>query len=257
MEPIRALIVDDEPLARELLGALVSATPGFTVVGECRNGREAVEVLRTHPPDVVFLDVQMPELDGFGVVEAVGVEQMPVTVFVTAYNEHALKAFDAQALDYLLKPFDDERLERTLKRVEAQVRLARGGAEVAPRLVALLESLQRRELYTERLVLREEGRASFLRVGDIDWVEAAGKHVQVHAGGRVHTVRESISTLEEQLDPKRFVRVHRSAIVNLDRVREVQAWFHGDFVLLLEDGTQVTTGRGYRERLQELLGKRL
>jgi two-component system LytT family response regulator len=182
---------------------------------------------------------------------------MPVTVFVTAYNEHALKAFDAQALDYLLKPFDDERLERTLKRVEAQVRLSRGVGGVAPRLVALLESLQRREQSKDRLVLRDGGRASILRVGDIDWVEAAGKHVTVHAGGREHTVRESISALEEQLDPKRFVRVHRSAIVNLDRVREVQSWFHGDFVLILEDGTKLTTGRGYRERLQVLLGKRL
>jgi two-component system LytT family response regulator len=257
MEPIRALIVDDEPLARELLGSLVSAAPGFTLVGECRNGREAVEVLRASPPDVVFLDVQMPELSGFGVVEEVGVERMPVTVFVTAYNEHALRAFDAQALDYLLKPFDDERLARTLKRVEARVRQARGGGEVAPRLMALLETLQQRERYAERLVLREEGRASFLPVGDIDWVEAAGKHVQVHARGATHTVRESITTLEAQLDPRRFVRVHRSAIVNLDRVREIQGWFHGDFVLLLENGTQVTTGRGYRERLQELLGKRL
>ncbi len=257
MDPIRALIVDDEPLARELLGSLVSATPGFQVVGECRNGREAVERLRSSPPDVVFLDVQMPELDGFGVVEAVGVERMPLTVFVTAYNEHALRAFEAQALDYLLKPFDDERLARALKRVEGQVRLARGGGQVEPKLVALLESLHRRERYAARLVLREEGRASFLPVADIDWVEAAGKHVQVHARGTVHTVRESITALEEQLDPRRFVRVHRSAIVNLDRVREVQSWFHGDFVLLLEDGAQVTTGRGFRERLQELLGKRL
>lgn len=257
MEPIRALIVDDEPLARELLHGLVSGTPGFEVAGECRNGAEAVEALLSERPGVVFLDVQMPEVDGFGVVERVGVERMPVTVFVTAYDQHALRAFEAQAMDYLLKPFDEERLARTLRRVETQVRRPPQGVAVEPRLVSLLESLERRERYAERLVLRDEGRAWFLPVSRIDWVEATGKCAQVHAGGEVHRVRESITALEAQLDPRRFVRVNRSAIVHLDRVREVQGWFHGDFVLMLEDGTQLTSGRGYRERLQDLLGKRL
>ncbi|HEU4410738.1 MAG TPA: LytTR family DNA-binding domain-containing protein [Polyangiaceae bacterium] len=256
MAPIRCLIVDDEALARELLRSLVDATPGFAVAGECRNGREAVDALRERPPDVVFLDVQMPELSGFEVVEAVGVERMPVTVFVTAYDQYALRAFEAQALDYLLKPFDEDRLARALQRVAAEVRRPRGG-EVAPRLLALLEELERREQYADRLVLKEDGRASFLRVSDIDWIEAAGKYAQVYAGGKRHPVRESITALEGRLDPRRFVRVNRSAIVHLDRVREVQGWFHGDFVLMLEDGTQITSSRGYRERLQELLGKRL
>jgi two-component system, LytTR family, response regulator len=230
------------------------------VVGECTNGRDAVATIASERPDLVFLDIQMPELDGFGVVQAVGVQRMPVTVFVTAFDQHALKAFEAHALDYLTKPFDRERFETSLGRAKQQVQLraaansARTAAEdrepaLNARLVALLSDMERRQQYAERLMVKNAGRVLFLRVEEIDWIEAAGSYVRLHVGRDGHLLHEGIAALMNRLDPSRFARVHRSTIVNLDRVREMQPWFHGDAIAILRDGTRLQVSRTYREAL--------
>jgi two-component system LytT family response regulator len=251
---LRALIVDDEPLARERLRDLLSADPEVEVVGECGDGREAVTAIRAQVPDLVFLDVQMPELDGFGVVQEVGAARMPVTVFVTAFDQYALKAFEVHALDYLLKPYDRERFESTLGRVKAHLgqRLDAGMRE---RLLALLgDAKPAAPPPLERIPVKSGGSVYFLRAEEIDWVEAAGNYSRLHTGKRAHLLRETMTALEAKLDPKRFVRIHRSTIINIERVRELQPYFHGDYIVLLHDGTQLTLSRNYRQKLHDLFG---
>lgn len=252
MQPVRVLIVDDEPLAREGVRLHLELESDFDVVGEVGSGEEAVARIREQAPDLVFLDVQMPGMDGFGVIEAVGVERMPVTIFVTAYDQFALKAFDAHALDYLLKPYDAERFRSAIERARTQLRARRFG-DVEGQLAALLTELRGQREYLERIVVRSGGRILILRVDDIDWLEAASNYVRIHAGGRQYLLRETMSNLEARLDPGRFVRIHRSTMVRLDRVRELEPLFQGDYVLILEDGTRLTSSRGYRDRLQGLL----
>ncbi|MDB4947353.1 MAG: yehT 1 [Gemmatimonadetes bacterium] len=254
MKTIRAIVVDDEPLARDLLRTMLAAEPDMEIVGEYGNGEDAVNAILEDTPDLVFLDVQMPELDGFGVINAVGIERMPVVVFVTAFDQYALQAFDAHALDYLLKPFDEERLQRTLRRVRERLQKSPLG-QVSQRMLALLEQLDTRNRYVERLVIRQEGRATFLPVRDIDWIEADGKQICVHAGAARHVLREGMSRVEAQLDPAEFLRIHRSTIVRIDRIREIQPWFQGDYVVIMRDGTQLTSSRGYRDRLKDLLAR--
>jgi two-component system LytT family response regulator len=252
MEPVRVLIVDDEPLARDGVRLHLELEPGFEVVGEAGSGEEAVSLIEQLAPDLVFMDVQMPGVDGFGVVDAVGVERMPVTIFVTAYDQFALKAFDAHALDYLLKPFDAERFRSALERAREQLR-GRRVEGVEGQLAALLQELRGKREYLERIVVRSGGRILILRVDDIDWLEAASNYVRIHAGGRQYLLRETMSNLEARLDPGHFVRIHRSTMVRLDRIRELEPLFQGDYVLILEDGTRLTSSRGYRDRLQALL----
>jgi len=257
--PVRTLIVDDERMARKRLRTLLAADTEVDVVGECSNGRDAVTAIHERQPDLVFLDVQMPELDGFAVIQAIGVHRMPVTVFVTAFDQYALKAFEAHALDYLTKPFDRERFQTSLGRAKHQVQL-RASSKPAPtttarepelnaRLVALLSELERRQQYAERLMVKTAGRVVFLRVDEIDWIEAAGSYVRLHVGRDGHLLHEGIAALMTRLDPARFARIHRSTIVNLDRVRELQPWFHGDAVAILRDGTRLQVSRTYRESL--------
>jgi two-component system LytT family response regulator len=257
MTVVRALIVDDERMARKRLRTLLAKDADIEVVGECGNGRDAVVMIRERAPDLVFLDVQMPELDGFAVVRTVGVEQMPAVVFVTAFDQYALKAFEVHALDYLTKPFDRERFVATLERAKEQLRV-RGAADDAPvtldpdsqrRLIALLAQLETRKGYVERLMVKSGGRVVFLQTREIDWIEAAGNYVRVHTGQEAHLVHQGLAELAATLDPARFTRIHRSTIVNLDRVREMQPWFHGDAILILRDGTKLTVSRTYREGL--------
>jgi two-component system LytT family response regulator len=204
----------------------------------------------------VFLDVQMPEAGGFDVVEAVAAERMPAVIFVTAYDKYALRAFDVHALDYLLKPFDRQRFREALDRARAHIRRAQAG-ELHGRLLALLGDVRPSSAWRERLVVREGGRIFFLRADEIDWVEAAGNYLRLHAGKRAHLLRATMASLEAQLDPARFARVHRSALVNLDRVRELQPGPHGDSTLLLRDGTRLTLSRTCRARFeQQVAGKR-
>ena len=247
MRDIRALIVDDEALARERVRTLLAAASGVTIIGECTGGREAVEAIIDQEPDLVFLDVQMPDLDGFQVLEALGDDDLPAIVFVTAYDEYALRAFDVHAVDYLLKPIEPERFARTLEHVRTTL------GNRSDRLEALLDALATRDLPLDRLVIRTRGKVSFLKPSEIDWVEADGKHVKLHAGRETHVVRQQLKRLEPRLTPHGFVRVHRSAIVNIDRIKELEPWFHGEYVVILKDGTKLTSSAAHSEALHRII----
>lgn len=251
---IRVLVVDDEPLARRMLGEMLRSDSQVVIVGESSSGREAVEAIRTQAPDLVFLDVQMPELGGFEVLETLGKVPIPHVIFVTAYDQYAVRAFEVHALDYLLKPFDRERFDVCWQRARAQVLRERNGG-VDQRILLLLEELKAGSRYLERLVIKSGGRIYFLETGEIDWIEAEGNYVSVHSGKKSHLLRETISSLESQLDPRKFVRIHRSSIVRIDRIQELQPWFHGEYRVILQNGTQLTLSRNYRDKLQEALGK--
>jgi two-component system LytT family response regulator len=252
---IRVLIVDDEPLSREMLREMLEADQDVEIVGERSNGREAVEAIRVHSPDLLFLDVQMPELGGFEVLEALGTGPMPHVIFVTAYDQYAVRAFEVHALDYLLKPFDRERFDISWQRAKTQiVREKDGGRD--QRILALLGELKAgSSRYLERLVIKSGGRIYFLETTEIDWIEAEGNYVSVHSGKKSHLLRETISSLASQLDPRKFLRIHRSSIVRIDRIKELQPWFHGEYHVILQNGTQLMLSRNYREKLQEALGK--
>ncbi len=254
---MRALIVDDEPLARRFLRSLLAnVSPAVEVVGEAGDGEAALQAIRAHRPDLVFLDIQMPGMDGLALLQALAPDPAPHIVFVTAYDRYAVQAFDLQAVDYLLKPFDGERLERAVRRAAERMRSdARTKGAGDPRLLEILEELRRRAGggYPERLPVKTEGRIFFVEVDGIDWIEAVNKVVHLHAGGEVHVLRESLSGLAERLDPERFLRIHRGAIVNVARIREVQPWFQGDYVVILQNGKRLTSGRGFRDGLRRLL----
>jgi len=251
---IRALIVDDEPLARQRLRRLLQDEPDVEIVGECADGGEAVAAIRADKPDLVFLDVQMPVLDGFGVLEAIGLEYLPAIVFVTAYDRYALRAFEYNALDYLLKPFDRDRFRKALERARAHLGRA-PDSEEAQQLLGAVDEFKSQGKGLERLIIKSAGRVFFLRAEEIDWIEAAGNYVRLHVGKETHLLRDTMSSLEARLDPKRFLRIHRSTMVNIERIQEMQPLFHGDYVVILRDGTQLNLSRGYRQRLQEVFGK--
>jgi len=253
---IRTLIVDDEPLARERIRALLSRESDIDVIGECREGREAVEVIRRDKPALLFLDVQIPELDGFEVVKSLGNGELPVTVFVTAYDQYALQAFEVHAVDYLLKPFDEERFKKALDRARKAIQ-ARDGSGFSERLLALLQDLKAPHGFLERFVVKNAGRLFFLRADEIDWIESSGNYACLHVGHESHLLRETMSGLEARLDPARFVRIHRTAIVRIDQIKELHPLFHGEYEVVLREGTRLTLSRGYRDRLPGLLGKEL
>ena len=253
---IRVLIVDDEPLARERINDLLRSDPQIDIVGQCSNGAEAISAVRKLAPDLLLLDIEMPEKDGFAVLESIPPDQMPAVIFVTAYDQYAVRAFEVYALDYLLKPFDRERFERALGRAKAQV-LGEKNGDVSLRILAALDEIKTRHVYLERLVIKTNGHVFFLKTDEIDWIEAEGNYVRLHTSKESYLLRDTISALEAQLDPKKFLRVHRSAIVNIDRVQEMQPWFHGEYRIILKGGAQLTLSRSYREKLHELLGRPL
>jgi two-component system LytT family response regulator len=254
MKKIRTLVVDDEPLARERLTSLLAPEADIEVVGQCRDGEEAVTAIVDHNPDLVFLDVQMPGMNGFEVIEAVGSERMPLVIFVTAYDQHALKAFQVRALDYVLKPFDRERFQQALQRARAQIQRDETG-DLGRRLLALVKDLRRDQPKTDRLVVKSGGRLFFLRTDEIDWIEAAGNYVRLHVGPASHLLRETMNAIEGRLDSEKFFRIHRSRIVNMERIQEMQPWLNGEYAVLLRTGTRLTLSRGYREKLQERLAR--
>ena len=256
MHKIRTIIADDEPLARRGIRAHLKNEKDFEVISECRNGHEAVKTIETESPDLVFLDVQMPELDGFGVVGAIGPARMPAVIFVTAYDRYALRAFEVHALDYLLKPFDDDRFAGALQRARQHIE-RKDIDDLGRRLQGLLDDLRPREKYADRLVIKSAGRIFFLSVAEIDWIEAADNYVRLHAGSESHLLRETMNNLEKRLDPNQFLRIHRSRIINIQRVKELRPLFRGEYDILLKDGTRVETGRGYRDRVQRLLNESL
>jgi two-component system LytT family response regulator len=256
---VRVLVVDDEPLARSGVVRLLGGDPGIEVVGECGDGRSAVEAILSRKPDLVILDVQMPELDGFEVLRALEPEQRPEVIFVTAYDQHALRAFEVHAIDYLLKPFDDARFSEAIARARRNLERVELG-ELSRRLVGLLEDRaapRAGEPPLTRLVVKRDGRVAFVRVDELDWIEAADYCVKLHTQGQVHLLRESLNALEARLDPAKFFRVHRSAIVNLDRIRELQPYFKGEHVLILQDGTRLKLSRARRDDLETRLGQSL
>jgi two-component system LytT family response regulator len=254
---IRVLLVDDEPLAREMLREMLQGDGQVEIVGESCNGREAIEAIQTHAPDLIFLDVQMPEVGGFEVLASLEKSQIPYTIFVTAYDQYAVRAFEVQALDYLLKPFDQERFDVSWQRAKTQILRDRNGSSghLDQRILALLEEMKAGNTFLERLVIKAAGRIYFLETAEIDWIEAEGNYVSVHSAKKSHLLRETISSLESQLDPKKFVRIHRSSIIRLDFIQELQPWFHGEYRVILQDGTQLTLSRNHRDKLQEALGK--
>ena len=263
MTNISTLIVDDEKPARRRLRELLEKRTGLEVVGECASGAEAVRLIREGRPELLFLDIQMPELDGFGVIQQVGAERMPVTVFVTAYDAYAVRAFEASALDYLLKPYSDERFDQCLTRALAHVRTHKR-EEMSRQLVSILAqeaqgggATRDAPRHLERLLVKAGGRVIFLPTEDIDWIEAAGVYVQVHAGSRKFLHRVSLGELEASLDPGRFIRIHRSSIVNILSVQELRPHSHGDFVALLKDGTRLKLSRSYRPKLETRLRQSL
>jgi len=254
---IRTLIVDDETHARTRIRQLLKDEPDFEILPECANGRQAVERIQREKPDLVFLDVQMPRLNGLDVCEAAAAAgaAMPLVIFVTAYDEYALKAFEFHAIDYLLKPFDRQRFQKALGHARDQLARAKGGA-TDPRLCALLEDLRSRAARPGRLVFRQNGRVIFIRPETLDWIEADGNYVRIHAGNESHYVRETLTALDAQLPADKFMRISRSIIVNLDRVKELQPLFYGDYVVILQNGSRLNMSRNYRDRLETLLQRR-
>jgi two-component system LytT family response regulator len=226
------------------------------IVGECSNGKEAVAVIRKHNPDLVFLDVQMPEMDGFAVLESIGVDRLPEIIFTTAYEQYAIRAFELHALDYLLKPFDQTRFRQAIKYAKKQLRSQRE-KDGRLQINALLESIKTKPQYLDRLVIKAGGRITFLSMDEINWIEADDKYVHLHTGKSNPMVRQTLSAMETQLDPRKFRRIHRSAIVNVQRIKELQPLFNGEHSVLLEDGTKLTLSRNYKDKLFEFLGKPL
>jgi two-component system LytT family response regulator len=251
---IRTVVVDDEPMARVRLLTLLQPETDIEVIAECADGAEAVTAIQAHAPDLVFLDVQMPALDGFGVIQQIGPERMPTVIFVSAYDEYALRAFEVHALDYLLKPFGRDRFQKTLQHARASLERRRAG-DLGRRLLALVNDIKPEPPRLDRLVVKSGGRVFFLRTDDIDWIEASGNYVRLHLGDESHLFRETMNRMEQRLDARRFSRIHRSRIVNTERIKELQPWFNGEYIVILRNGTRLTLSRGYREKLQDQLGK--
>jgi two-component system LytT family response regulator len=248
---LRVVLADDEPLARERLRTLLAARPECTLTGECADGAEAVDVISAERPDLVLLDVQMPELDGFEVLDALPPDVQPAVIFVTAYDEYAVRAFAVSAVDYLLKPVEPARFTAAVDRALARREGGQRGIDAAFR--ALMTEVQALRGHARRFVVRDGHRLLFIPADQVDWIDAAGNYVRLHAGGRSHLLRETMKSVEARLDPERFVRVHRSAIVNLERIASMEPYFHGEYVLTLRDGTRLNSSRSQSARLRALI----
>lgn len=260
MTPIRVLVADDEPLSRDCVTLELNRHHDVVVVAECGDGREAVEAIHRLDPDLVFLDIRMPDMDGFDVVRSVGAEAMPPVVFITAYDEHALRAFRLHALDYILKPFDTTRFSEALAHARAQLRLRHDG-DLGRRLASMVQSLHdpladpdrspipHQPTYASRLLVRRDGHSAFVPVADVRWFAAERNYVRIHHAEGEDTMRSTLDDLAERLDPARFVRIHRSTVVNIERVREVRPWFGGDGVAILDTGEELRVSRTFKPSL--------
>ncbi|HEX3126241.1 MAG TPA: LytTR family DNA-binding domain-containing protein [Thermoanaerobaculia bacterium] len=252
--PLSTLIVDDEPLAREGLRMLLAEDPDVSAVHEAKDGREAVAAIRRARPDLVFLDVQMPEMDGFSVVEEIGADVMPAVVFVTAHDQYAIDAFEVNAIDYLLKPVTRERFAQALARAKARLPQSpiQPEPEASRQILSLLETLAAPRRQLKRLAVRTAGKTLFVDIGDVDWIEAAENYVRLHVGRASHLVHVAMSTLEKSLDPETFLRIHRSILVNVGRIQELEPSVHGEYVVTLANGVRLRSGRTYHETLKAL-----
>jgi two-component system, LytTR family, response regulator len=249
--PIRTIIVDDEELARARIRRLLRAEPDINVVAECGDGPSAVAAIAREAPDLLLLDVQMPEVDGFGVLERIDEQHRPAVIFVTAYDRYALRAFDAYALDYLLKPFNRSRFQKALQRARLQIGREQRD-QVDGRVAALLKSVRTASSFLDRLVIRSAGRVVFLRTDDVEWFEACANYVRLHLGKETHLLRGTMNVLESQLDPQKFVRIHRCTIVKVERIKELRSSFEGEYAVILQDGTRLHMSRSYRRRFDEV-----
>jgi len=250
--PIRALIVDDEPLARRRVREMLLGDAGVEIVGEAANGPEAVQAVREGNPDLMFLDVQMPGMDGFEVLNVLRDGSLPLIVFITAFDQYALRAFEACAVDYILKPFDRERFERAVEQAKSRIRKERR-VDLTQHLLTLLENLKQQPAYPERMAIKDGARIVYVKTESIEWVEADGNYVRIHTGKGSYHLLSTIGSLEAQLDPKKFRRIHRATIVNIDSIRELQPWFNGCYRVILHSGIELSLSRGYREKQSELL----
>ncbi len=251
---IKTLIVDDEPIARDRVRRMLLEEKEVEIVGECGNGAEAVVFINKNQPDLVFLDIQMPEMTGFEALQSIASDKIPVIIFVTAYDQYAIQAFDVHALDYLLKPFNRQRFGRAVERAREQIEKTQVG-KIDERLVSLLSDLKTSKKYLERLVVKSVGRVFFLRTEELDWIEAAGNYAKLHVGREGHLIRETMNGLEAKLNPDKFLRIHRSTLVNIDRIKELHPLFSGDYAVMLKNGVELTLSRNYRDRLLELFEK--
>jgi two-component system LytT family response regulator len=249
---IRTLIVDDMNLARERIKMILSADEEIDIVAECTNGREAIAAIKNLSPELVFLDVQMPQMSGFDVVRTIGVDQMPTTIFVTAFDEFALNAFEVNALDYVLKPFDEERLEKALKRAKQEIKKL-GHSSIDERLLQLLNNVKIEPKYLKRIPVKSAKQTILLPTDDIDWIAAAGNYLELYAGKNMHLIRERLTHLEQKLDPEKFARIHRSTIVNIEHIKTLQPLFNGDHLIILQNGKELHMSRTFREKLFSLL----
>lgn len=247
----RVLISDDEFHARQRILQLLESETDFQVVAECANGMETVDAIREYDPDVLFLDIQMPELDGFGVVETIGPSDMPSTIFTTAFNQHAIQAFEVNALDYLLKPIDPERMAKSLERVRSWHQTIHQ-SDIKMQLEGLLSAVRHQDEYLIRILVKQDDHHIIVKVQDIQWVEAEGNYARLHVEDTSHMLRASMASLIAKLDPRVFRRIHRSSIVNLDFVLEIHPWFSGEDILVMKDGTRLTLSRSYRDQFKEL-----
>ena len=252
-DKIRVLIVDDEPLARRGICQLLETETDFVVAGEAANGREALSSIEKLAPDLVFLDINMPLVDGFALLEKIGARNLPEIVFVTAYDEHAIRAFEAGAIDYVLKPISEERFQKTLERVRRRV--ASGENRLLKnKLADLLNSLKTaRENYLRRIAVKEKGRIRFLDAEKIDWISSLGNYIEIHAGREKFILRETMDGIEGKLNPQEFLRIRRSAIVRISKIKELQPLFNGEYAVVLSDGTELTASRRYRKNLEAVL----
>jgi two-component system LytT family response regulator len=247
---VRTLIVDDESLARERLRQLLQDEPEIELIGECADGTEAVEAIQKQSPDLIFLDIQMPELDGFGVLQAMTCTPAPVVVFVTAHDKFALRAFEVHAADYLLKPFDRERFKKALARAMDRVKHREGAAQQAQ--AAVLAELKPPSRPLERLAVKTSGKVIFVKLEDVNYIESAHNYVELHVDKQSHLLRETLNSIEARLPAEKFVRISRSVIVHIERVKELQPLFYGEYAVTLHNGTRLTLSRRYRDKLERL-----
>jgi len=253
-ESVRVVIADDEPLACRRISRMLRAHLDVEIMEVCRDGHEALEAIQKHNPDLLFLDIQMPNMDGFRLLKSLKQEELPHVIFVTAYDQYAVDAFEVHAVDYLLKPFNRSRLDAALEHARDQISRNKT-RNLDPGLIGILDEMNMQPRYRENLMLRVQGRVLFIKMKDIDWVEAEGKYVHIHTGQQSHLVRQQMNALEAELNPNRFARIHKSTIVNVERIHHLEELFHGDYRVVMVDGTQLTVSRRYRQNLHRILGK--
>ncbi len=254
---IRAIIIDDEPLAREKVKLFAASEPDIEIVDLCSNGHEAIASYSKFKPNLLFLDIQMPEINGFDVLQQLPLNSLPCIIFITAYDEFALRAFEFHALDYLLKPYDRERFQKSVAYARTSLQSTVEMETTKEQINVLLNSIQQRSAKLERLIVKTNGRIIFLRIEEIDWMEAAGNYVKLHVGNESHLIRETMNGLEQQLNPQKFIRIHRSTIINIDKIKELEPYFNGDYKVILDNNIHVILSRTYRENFTKLLGKPL